>query len=291
VYQKGVTASARRAALLLTFCAAPLLATAPRRAADEGAGVKPAPTITFFVAGDSHFGARGMEALNRSVVEQMNALPGSDYPAPIGGQVDAPRGVLFMGDITDSSQEADWREFERVYGRNGRDGLLRYPVYEAIGNHDVIGDSPIVRHVRHRHGSLIYSWDWADVHFVCLDMYPDTRSRIWLAKDLAKVGHRPVIVFFHYAIQGPYSDFWPEADKQALAEALTGQNVLAIFHGHFHHAGHYVWRGYDVFLPGSPRHSSHQFLAVRIDQDQLVVGFWDFDTHAWRDAFVKTIQR
>jgi len=286
VYQKGVTAERFRiaaralAALALSACVAPHAS-----AADQ-------PTITFFVAGDSHFGARDMGDANRSIVEQMNALPGTDYPPELGGQVEVPRGVLFMGDMTDSSQETEWRNFERVYGRTGRDGLLKYPVFEAIGNHDVIGDSPIVRHVKRRHGSLVYSWDWADVHFVCLDMYPDATTRAWLVKDLAKVGHsRPLIVFFHYAIQGPYGDFWPEADKQALAQALDGYNVLAIFHGHFHHAGHYVWSGQDLFLPGSPRHASHQFLVVRLSAHQLAVGFWDFDTRAWRDAFVKAIRR
>ncbi len=233
-----------------------------------------------------------MEAPNRAIVEQMNALPSTDYPATIGGQIETPRGVLFMGDMTDSSQETDWREFERVYGLTGRDGLLKYPIYEAIGNHDIIGDSPIKAHVRRRHHSLVYSWDWSDVHLICLDMYPDSGTRAWLAKDLAKVGRtRPLVVFFHYAIGGPYSDFWPEADKEALAQALAGYNVLAIFHGHFHHAGHYVWNGHDVFLPGSPRHASHQFLVVRLSADQLAVGFWDFDAGAWRDAFVKTIQR
>jgi hypothetical protein len=287
VYQKGVIAERWRIAVRLTLAAPVLALCVPLHA-----GAADRPTITFFVAGDSHFGATGVEALNRAIVEQMNALPGTDYPPTIGGQIETPHGVLFMGDMTDSSQEKEWHEFERIYGRTGRDGLLKYPVYEAIGNHDIIGNSPIKVHVKQRHGSLAYSWDWSDVHLICLEMYPDSRTRAWLAKDLSKVGRaRPLVVFFHYAIEGPYSDFWPEVDKQALAQALAGYNVLAIFHGHFHHAGHYVWNGHDVFLPGSPRHASHQFLVVRLSADQLAVGFWDFDTRAWRDAFVKTIQR
>src|SRR5687768_1900251 len=59
-----------------------------------GQGTGPGP-VTFFVASDSHFGARGMSDLNRSVVQQMNELPGRAYPAEIGGQVAAPRGVVF----------------------------------------------------------------------------------------------------------------------------------------------------------------------------------------------------
>jgi cytolysin (calcineurin-like family phosphatase) len=259
---------------------------------DPQKGPRPAPTITFFVAGDSHFGAPGMEALNRAIVEQMNALPGTEYPPAIGGQVETPRGVLFMGDMTDSSQETQWRQFARAYGHTGKDGQLRFPVYEALGNHDIIGDSPVARHVKRRHGSLTYSWDWSDLHLICLDTYPDARTRAWLVKDLAKVGRqRPLLIFFHYAIEGPYSDFWPEADKQALAQSLDGYNVLAIFHGHFHHVGRYEWRGHTVFLPGSPRHSSHEFLVARLSADTLSIASWDFDNRRWRDAFVKPIRR
>jgi len=250
------------------------------------------PAVTFFVVGDSHFGARDMGALNRSLVEKLNRLPGTDYPEAIGGRVETPRGVLFMGDMTDSSAQEEWAEFEAVYGLTGRDGLLKYPLFEAIGNHDIIGDSPVPKQVRRRHGALVYSWDWDDLHLVCLDLHPDTKNLAWLEKDLAKVRReRPLVVFFHYSIEGPYSDMWEEEQKDALAKALEGRNVLGIFHGHYHRAGWYVWHGHDVFLPGSPRHSSHAFLVVRVGADSLAVGTRDCDSDAWRDAFVKPIRR
>jgi cytolysin (calcineurin-like family phosphatase) len=251
-----------------------------------------APTLTFFVAGDSHFGARNVAALNSSIVEQMNTLPGIEYPPAIGGRVESPRGLLFMGDMTDSSREEEWRQFEELYGLTGRDGLLKWPVFEAIGNHDFIGDSPVRGHVERRHGSLVYSWDWEDVHFVCLDMHPDAKNLEWLARDLNKVGRlRPLVVFFHYAIEGPYSDFWEEEQKAAFARAIERRNILAIFHGHYHHAGHYAWRGHDVFLSGSPRHSSHELLVVRLGRERLDVAFWDFSARRWTETFTKRIRR
>jgi cytolysin (calcineurin-like family phosphatase) len=278
----------RRAVLisLLAWALSPALLSGPTaRAADR-------PTITFFVAGDSHFGAPGMEPLNRTIVEQMNALPGSEYPPAIGGRVDAPRGLLFMGDMTDNGLEAEWRQFAEIYGLTGKDGLLRFPVYEALGNHDDIGESPVKAHIAARHGTLVYSWDWDDLHVVCLDMYPDARSLDWLAKDLARVGRqRPLIVFFHYSILGPYSESWETSQKEAFAAAIEGYNVLAVFHGHFHHAGRYEWHGHDVFLPGSPRHMSHAFLVVRLTASQMAVGSWNFDERRWVDTFVKPIQR
>lgn len=197
-----------------------------------------------------------------------------------------------MGDMTDASQPSELRRFEEVYGLTGADGLLRYPVFEAIGNHDFIGDSPAIQKVVERHGSLVYSWDWDDLHFVCLDLHPDPKNLQWLAQDLAKVGRRrPTLIFFHYSILGPYSEMWSEENKTALARAIDGYNVIAIFHGHYHRAGRYTWSGHDVFLPGSPRHSSHAFIVVRVEESKMTVAYWDSDRRAWSDSFVKPIRR
>ncbi len=290
--------------------AVPLVASRDAASGARGGG---RPTLTFLVAGDSHFGASdshfgasdsrsgasdshfgagGMEERNRILIEEMNRLPGLAYPEALGGTVGVPRGVLFMGDMTDSSQPNDWRTFERLYGLTGHDGLLRYPVFEAIGNHDIIGDSPVPAGVERRHGALAHSWDWDDVHFVCLGLHPDADNLAWFKRDLRRAGRRrPVILFFHYSIAGPYSDFWEPSDKEALARALESVNVLALFHGHFHHAGHYRWRGHEVFLPGSPRHFSHELLVVRVSGRSLSVGFRDFDTGRWTDTYTTTIRR
>ena len=100
-----------------------------------------------------------------------------------------------------------------------------------------------------------------------------------------------MIPFFHYSLDGPYSDFWEDADKHAFAEALAGRNVPAIFHGHEHRVGHYVWRGYPVFRPGAPRHSSHAFLAVRVGARDLSVAAWDFDRRAWLASWQVPVRR
>ncbi len=258
-------------------------------------GLSPAadpPTVTFFVASDSHFGARRMDELNRVVVEQMNELPGTEYPPLLGGRVLPPRGVLFTGDTTDTGTLEEFALFETVYGLTGKDGLLKYPVYEAIGNHDVNSESPIKERVRRRHGGINYSFQWDDQSFLCLDMYPDARTLRWLRAELQRAGpRRPLILYFHYSLDGPYSDFWADDEKQAFAAAISGYNVLAIFHGHEHRMGHYLWRGTPVFRPGAPRHSSHFFLVVRVSARELAVAAWDFDNKAWRDSWLVPIRR
>jgi hypothetical protein len=252
----------------------------------------PPRETTFFVASDSHFGARGMSEANRALVEQMNALPGTAYPPEIGGTVETPRGVLFTGDTTDNGLLEEFAEFEQVYGLNGQDGLLRYPVFESIGNHDVNAESPIKERAKQRHGGIDYSWDWDGVHFACLDMYPDVATRAWLAADLrALKPGQPIVLFFHYSLEGPYSDFWNQEDKDAFAEAIAGDNVVAIFHGHEHRAGQYEWRGHPVFRPGAPRHSSHAFLAVRMTDSKMTVAAWDFDARRWWWSSAAPLQR
>jgi Calcineurin-like phosphoesterase len=262
----------------------PLL-SAPVESADR-------PTITFIVASDSHFGARGMYELNREVVKQMNELPGTDYPPEVGGRVDRPRGVIFTGDTTDNGHLEEFAQFEEVYGLTGQDGLLGFPIFEAIGNHDVNSSSPIKERVRQRHGAIHYSFDWDDLHFVCLDMYPDVTTRRWLAEDLRLVPRgRPIIPFFHYSLEGHYSDFWEQADKEAFAKEIEGRNVPVIFHGHEHGMGHYLWKGFPVFRPGAPRHSSHSFLVVRVTAREMAVVAWDFDNRRWLRSWTVPISR
>jgi hypothetical protein len=252
----------------------------------------PPKSFTFFVGSDSHFGARGMTEVNRTLIEQMNALPGTAYPPEIGGRVETPRGVLFTGDTTDNGHLEEFAEFEALYGLNGKDGLLRYPVFESIGNHDVNSTSPIKERARQRHGGINYSWDWEGVHFACLDMYPDAATRAWLAEDLRGRDRRqPLVLFFHYSLEGRYSDFWEPEDKDAFADAIKDRNVLALFHGHEHRTGNYEWRGHPVFRPGAPRHSSHAFLSVRVDRQKLSVAAWDFDARRWIWSQVVPIRR
>ncbi|MET0555193.1 MAG: metallophosphoesterase [Vicinamibacteria bacterium] len=257
----------------------------------EAAPKAPVRSITFFVASDTHFGVPGIDERNRRLIDELNGLPGLPYPAAIGGRVEAPRGVLITGDLTDYSTEEQWASFERFYGLTGKDGLLKFPVKEALGNHDFMGDSPVVRPIVRRHGGLSYSFDWDDLHVACLGMYPSADRIRWLEDDLRTVPvARPVVVFFHYGVDGPWSQSWEsQSEREELARVLKGRRVAAIFHGHAHQAGTYRWRGYDVFRPGSPKHSSREVMAVRIRGDEVAVAYRDFDRSVWTNTLVTSI--
>ncbi len=283
------------AAAAAVSCAGPMLLRREPPDPPPASAARGGPTdVTFLAASDLHFGAEGLEAKNRAMVEQMNALPGLDYPPAVGGRVARPLGVLIAGDLTDDGRASGWRAYEKLYGRTGTEGLLRFPVFECTGNHDRHARllAPVLRAARKRHGGrLIYAWDWGNLHLVCLDLYPDADGLAWLARDLRGVGpHVPVVIFFHYSIEGPYSDWWSEAEKVAFAGAIEGYNVLGIFHGHYHGSGHYVWRGHDVFLIGSPRHSMHRFLAVHVTDGRMTVAAWNWDARAWDWTHVKAVR-
>lgn len=240
----------------------------------------PDSDLTFLVAADTHFGARDIEQRNRLQVEAMNSIAGTPWPRSIGGTVDTPALLLMAGDMTDHGLPSEWAMFEKYYGLTGSDGLLQYPVYACIGNHDraLKVYTPVASALRKRHGGLTYSWDVDDVHFVCLGEYPSEANTRWLREDLADVGRQvPIVIFFHYSVLGPFSQWWDAPEKKLFARTIEGFNVVAIFHGHYHGSGHYRWAGVDVFNVGSPRHGNHTFCVVRITDERLVVGAWGWD--------------
>jgi cytolysin (calcineurin-like family phosphatase) len=294
-------------------------------AADRPAAAPPqACDVTFFVVSDTHYGApappprkeaaAAKDAViakdavkppnvvdypaKRAAVDKVNALPETPYPADLGGgAVAVPRGVLVPGDlINDGSlpEAADQlKEWLKDFGVSG-EGRLRFPVYEAYGNHD-LGPGDLVQNaIRSRNqqrrglaevspSGLHCSWDWDGVHMVNVNLYPGDKpdpathyapihdpklSLEFLKADLAKhVGKsgRPVIVWHHYDLQG--TDWWTEAERDAYYEAIKDYNVIAIIHGHTGTAI-YKWKGLDVFNVGNLDASCFVF---RITRTQLAV--------------------
>lgn len=315
--------SRRRVVLLLAAlafaCGAPLaLASRLRHGAappDAGALASPeggAPThapgrarrggmdLTFLVTADTHFGYAekivvpdrpgrvGVEEMNQVVIAAMNGIAGTALPGPFGGVVGTPRGVLVAGDLTETGQAAEFARFEAMYGLTGTDGLLRYPVYEGVGNHDVWGGTHVKAQVVRRHGGARYAWDWDDLHMVCLGEGPDAADLAWLRDDLAATGPDVgVVLFLHYPLEGKET-YWFGAGpyRDELDRVLAGYRVLGIFSGHFHSSGGYRWRGYDAYLEGSVKHAWHSFAVVHVTDTRWTVASYNYDRRAfwwWHD--------
>ncbi len=175
-------------------------------------------------------------ALTQNLIRRLNELAGTSMPDSIGGGVvQEPRGVIHLGDMIDTGDKAgarqaemsitEWNRHAELFGVQGNDGMLRYPIYEVHGNHD----SPRLRNVaiegmidrnRRRQGvadispnGLHYSWNWGGVCFIALGIvvgpndddlpisrYDSYESLSFLQSTLAKqVGDsgRPIVILHH----------------------------------------------------------------------------------------------
>lgn len=243
-----------------------------------------AEQIAFFVAGDTQLLAElgrnpyrldPVESLDPATrfVETLNGLPGTMIPVDLGGGAVSHniRGMMINGDLIDSGdktgfvypqmQQVEWNAFQDIFGLDGTDGDVPFPVYEMHGNHDhpdgdnFVIDGIIERNIRRpgvtnlSSNGLHYSWDWGPVHFVSLGIfagetdgvrpghhYAPRESLAFLREDLADhVGDsgRPVVVGHHlHLTAGDYD--WPDEDLAAFYEVLSGYQTVAMFHGHTH---------------------------------------------------------
>ncbi len=257
--------------------------------------------VTFLATADTHFGyqtptvdddtppptlaeAQGIEKTHLRAIADMNAIAGRPYPLPLGGTVGQPLGLLVAGDLTEYGTPSSWARFEAFYGLTGADGLLHYPVFETIGNHDKFFGFFVRWRVAERHGEVRYSWDWQDLHIVCLGEAPDDQALAWLKKDLEAQGLEVgIVLYLHFPLRGPFSRNWfGDGDyRDKLRAVIDGYRVLGIFHGHYHASGTYQWQGYDVYNLGSAKHRWQSFAVVRVTDERFTVASWNYQRKAW----------
>ncbi len=98
----------------------------------------------------------------------------------------------------------------------------------------------------------------------------------FLRDDLARrVGSsgRPVVLFQHCGFDDYSRGLWPDEGREALAWALAGYRVAAIFWGHAHFPQRIEWRGIPTFCVGSTRRDSGPggFFVARIRAGEMSV--------------------
>lgn len=238
--------------------------------------------VTFFSYSDIHYGAddggRKPPMTRCSKVDVINGLPGTAYPAAIGGAVATPRGVIMQGDLINDGAVAEkyptqWTNYVADFGVNG-EGRCKFPVFEGLGNHDANENLFVFNQIRERNvvrkrlgyignvssNGYHYSWDWDGVHFVNVNLFPGNvwegeadaygrghnprYARDFLVEDLRRnvgTAGRPVVVVQHFR---PIDENWwtySAADK--YQKVLQDYNVIAIVVGHQGGGVNNVWRG------------------------------------------------
>ena len=273
------------------------LRTLPATLADEASPSE----VAFFVVGDTHYlasrerpseiDAKSADVCGR-LVETLNQLAGTEIPAAAGGgKVLAPAGVIHAGDVIDTGdkngaaqtemQKTELARFREDYGLTGKDGRLKYPVFEIAGNHDSPhGGGLFIDTIKERNKSrpgvvnvsdngVHYSWDWGGTHFVNLGLIVGTDAAVsrrrryaaldsltFLVSDLQKhvgASRRPIVLTHHVDIArystacdpqaAPDSKEWDACDVQAFHEAIKDFNVAGIFYGHTHARSVFQWDG------------------------------------------------
>ena len=260
--------------------------------------------VTFFITGDTHYGrnqVKDNEALNKGVIDEMNSASAIfSYPKSLGGKkINSPRAVLVVGDLCDHGLQGQWDGIDGMdgfasdYGINGN-CRLKYPVYEGFGNHDyeISGKDHYAKdQVKVRNQSrkgitnlskngFHYSWDWDNVHFVNLNMYPGPQGGRWaeaegsidfLKEDLAdNIGksNKPVVICHHFGLDESSCKWWEAEDRDIYYETIKDYNVIGIFHGHTHDPKTYQWRGIDVYDVGAGVEG--EWSVVNITDNELI---------------------
>lgn len=119
--------------------------------------------------------------------------------------------TLFVGDVVnDGDHYEDW---EMYFFGPGKDLLVSTPCYNSLGNHEK-NASLFYDFFAFDPPQNFYSFDYGDVHFICLDstdfinpesypnssgiMSPGNAQYDFLVRDLQSTSARWKIVFFHY---------------------------------------------------------------------------------------------
>ncbi len=241
--------------------------------------------LTFFVWSDTHFGYEQRppeDDLRGRIIDQMNSLPGREYPLAVGGTVGEPEFVILCGDTVDGEGpgEDELAVFQRFSAR------LRWPQIEVMGNHDI--DPAFTQYFVGAYGGLSHSFDRQGVHFVCLDARYDVADvgrfdqehLDFLEADLSSAGDAPVVLFVHSRLDRM-------KNGRLALDILHGRHVVLIMSAHIHRPAVFQLDGFDCVDTGQCR--DHPIDApfgrclhvVRISSSRLTAVPWRWDLADW----------
>lgn len=150
----------------------------------------------------------------------------------------------------------------------------------CAGNHDTYTfNKPVMSWLKKRHGDHKYFVDIHNIRFICLGIYPDKKNCEWLKSQINI--NNPIVLFFHYNLSGPYSDWWKDTEKEEFFNVINGHNIIGIFTGHIHDSFMTKWKGFNVYSTGGK-----YFALCRIKDNVLTAEFCNnIDTHPSKHFF------
>ncbi len=199
-----------------------------------------ADDFMFVQLSDTHWGFSGdavnPEAKNtlKKAVAAVNSLPTQ------------PDFVVFTGDLTHTTDDAQERRRRMGEFRDIVATLKVKTLRFMPGEHDAALDNGAA--FKEFFGETHYAFDHKGVHFIALDNVSDPGAKVgeaqlaWLRQDLAKLDQaQPIVVFTHRPLFDLYPDWdWTTRDGQAVIDALTPYQRVAVFYGHIHQANEHM---------------------------------------------------
>jgi 3',5'-cyclic-AMP phosphodiesterase len=194
--------------------------------------------FSFVQISDSHIGF-GKEP-NKDVVGTLEAAV-----AKINALPQAPAFVLHTGDLTHLAKSEEFDTVAEVLK-----GLKAQVLY-VPGEHDFDGDDNKLyreRYGKRTLGAGWYSFDYKGAHFIGLVNVANAKSGSmaglgqlgkdqleWLAKDLASVPDKPVVVFAHVPLWAVYEKWgWGTQDAEQALQLLKRFGSVTVLNGHIH---------------------------------------------------------
>jgi hypothetical protein len=154
--------------------------------------------------------------------------------------------VVFTGDITHTTDDANERRKRMAEARDIISGLKVKSVKFMAGEHDAGLDNGEA--FQEYFGKTHYTFDYKGVHFIVIDNVSDPTSSItdpqlqWLSDELKKLDkesrimvltHRPLFDLY------PNWDWWTRDGAKAIDLLLPYRNVTVLY-GHIHQEHHHM---------------------------------------------------
>lgn len=213
------------------------------------------------------------------------------------GKID---GIIVGGDIANrqensiQSASSSWKQFEMVYK------TLHIPLIVIPGNHDISNAvgyykplQPLIDrgslagiyynihhsildtlHFRYKEEDYDFSKNIGGIHFLFVNLWPDSANIGWMEKDIQKAGKMPVLVFAHDPPEGDSRQFSDHPGKSQNTTQVKFENLIpeiyndhceaewddflkthrtikGYFHGHSNYQEFYTYKGVngDLSLP------------------------------------------
>ncbi len=142
------------------------------------------------------------------------------------------------------------------------------PVYLCEGNHDegggILGYKPVLKYIKSKYNNLYYmkilSTDLGVFVIISLGKYPNAEKLEWLKKIIQTLDIKiPILCFFHFNLEGTWSNWWSDEEKNNFYSVIKNNNIVALAVGHQHRSYIEEWKGIPVLSGAGDKYIEFEY--------------------------------